>query len=198
MIKLECSGCKKEFEIQTNEFRQRQRNGSKDIFCSPKCKEDWQRQVFLEKRLPLIEKTRTEIGDKKICSCCGDPKPLEEFHSNKDRLYRYCSECFSKYTSRRYLSRKLALVEFLGGICSVCDKPAHFSAFHFHHTDPSTKEFTWNRLRRKSTKEVIKEIKKCTLICSNCHSETHTSSEIDEEVIRMKDDFLKQLRDLTK
>lgn len=43
----------------------------------------------------------------KVCSVCGQEKPLSEFNKNKNRadgLQEKCRACFSEYNRRRYLS----------------------------------------------------------------------------------------------
>ena len=58
------------------------------------------------------------------------------------------------------------------GKCQRCGYNKCISALEFHHTDPTKKEFTISNDHFK-LKEVMKEIKKCILICSNCHKEYH-------------------------
>jgi hypothetical protein len=56
---------------------------------------------------------------------------------------------------------------------------AHCGAFDvafmdWHHTDPSTKVASVNRLKRDSTLEAaLAEIEKCICLCSNCHRKLH-------------------------
>lgn len=48
------------------------------------------------------------------------------------------------------------------------------AALEFHHLDPSKKSFTiGDEKTHKSQKYIEKEIKKCILICANCHAEEH-------------------------
>ena len=193
MVKLTCSGCSKSFELETNRFKDRIRNGSDGIFCTPECLRDWQSEQARKLRQPIIDEVKKR-GETKQCSLCKKHLPVEVFPAKGDgkTLRSYCPKCFSEYTCKRYLAKKIALVEFMGGVCSKCGKPRHYSGFHFHHTDPLQKKFDWNRLRRRSIEEILKEIKKCVLICSLCHAEKHASTEVDDEVLRMKDAFLQQ------
>jgi hypothetical protein len=193
MVKLTCSGCAKPFELETNRFNDRIRNGSDGIFCTPQCQRDWQSEQTRKLRQPLIDAVKKR-GNTKQCSLCKRNLPVELFPTGGSGLRNYCPQCFSKYTGRRYLAKKIALVEFMGGVCSKCGKPCHYSGFHFHHTDPQQKRFDWNRLRRRSIEEILKEIKKCVLICSLCHAKEHASTEVNDEVLRMKTAFLKQFQ----
>jgi len=77
---------------------------------------------------------------------------------------------------------KLKLIEYKGGKCERCGYCKKCSrAYHFHHTDPSQKDFsvsqkTWSFERLKL------EVDKCLLVCSNCHAELH-----DEEYAKIKE-----------
>lgn len=59
--------------------------------------------------------------------------------------------------------------------CSLCGYNKCIWALDFHHTDKTTKKFRIaTALSELKDLELIKEeIKKCTLICSNCHRELH-------------------------
>lgn len=64
------------------------------------------------------------------------------------------------------------MVELKGGKCVVCGYNKSLRALHFHHTNPSEKDITISQ--NTMTKEkAIKELDKCVLVCSNCHSEIH-------------------------
>jgi hypothetical protein len=97
---------------------------------------------------------------------------------------KYCSKfCKSKnhYSSNtksqklRGLNRKEYLVNMLGGKCSICGYNKSINALCFHHNH--SKKFTLDRknLRSKSLDKLIEESSKCTLLCSNCHMESHHS-----------------------
>jgi DNA-binding CsgD family transcriptional regulator len=67
---------------------------------------------------------------------------------------------------------KLTLVKYKGGKCRICGYNKSIKALHFHHLDPTQKDFTisgksWSFERLKN------EVDKCILVCSNCHCEIH-------------------------
>lgn len=70
---------------------------------------------------------------------------------------------------------KEKIVYCLGGECQICGYKKCNDALHLHHIDPSTKSFTVGGSRSTENNwEIIKEeIKKCILLCGNCHSEYH-------------------------
>ena len=50
----------------------------------------------------------------------------------------------------------------------------HTAALDFHHEDPSQKEYNVNRLvSNKQFVKAYKEIKKCVVLCANCHRIHH-------------------------
>ncbi len=73
------------------------------------------------------------------------------------------------------LKRKAYVAHYLGGKCSKCGYDKNLSALDIHHTDPSKKEFQLNATKLGGTDwETVKvELKKCVLLCKNCHSEHH-------------------------
>lgn len=71
-----------------------------------------------------------------------------------------------------YFGKKLKLIEKLGKKCEICGEPNPF-VLEFHHKDPSKKEFSFNKLRNSRLSYLEKEMKKCSLLCGNCHSELH-------------------------
>lgn len=70
---------------------------------------------------------------------------------------------------------KIYLVKLFGGKCEICGYNKCLSGLTFHHLDPSKKKFTISQSASKSLKELIKESKKCRLLCRNCHAEDHAS-----------------------
>ena len=94
----------------------------------------------------------------------------------------YCSStCKNKdhqsYNAQqaRGLKRKLFLVGELGGECSICGYKKNSSALDLHHLNPSEKSFALDlrSLSNRKQSKIDEEIKKCILLCRNCHSEIH-------------------------
>ena len=114
----------------------------------------------------------------KKCKVCD--KNLE------GRQTKFCSvSCKNKLTNKtlqsteaqqkRGISRKIKLIDMLGGECSSCRYKKNLSALCFHHKDPSKKKMQLD-MRRCSNNRwevLVEEAKKCTLLCSNCHMEEH-------------------------
>lgn len=79
----------------------------------------------------------------------------------------------NQYMKDRFIKLKLKAIEFLGGVCLDCKSLFHYSVFEFHHLDPEEKEFVWTKLRNQRWSTVEKELKKCALLCANCHRLRH-------------------------
>lgn len=99
---------------------------------------------------------------------------------------KYCSiKCKSKITNRLYkkyeqqskkgYENKLYFFTLKGGCCEICGYKKNLAAIEFHHRDKSKKSFLVNMrsFGNNSRKTIEDEIKRCMMICSNCHRETH-------------------------
>lgn len=111
---------------------------------------------------------------KRTCSNCEIEKNLEDFYRRKDGSYRMdCKRCLLDYQMIRCKARKLKAVELFGSKCSNCGYCKNLAALDFHHLDPQEKEFVWRELQKRPWDQVVCELKKCTLLCKNCHAEEH-------------------------
>jgi 5-methylcytosine-specific restriction endonuclease McrA len=88
------------------------------------------------------------------------------------RGYFRCKKCRMQRVVEWRRRTKLRLVEEAGGACRICGYDRYSGALHFHHVDPSAKEFaisrkglTWSLAKMRA------EVAKCVLLCSNCHAE---------------------------
>ena len=61
----------------------------------------------------------------------------------------------------------------MGGKCNSCGYNKNYAALEFHHLDPKEKEFDFAKLRQCKWSTIVDELKKCTMLCSNCHREAH-------------------------
>lgn len=70
--------------------------------------------------------------------------------------------------------RKNNLIKVFGSKCCICGFDDFQEALEFHHVDESTKEFgiTQSSTTRALDKQ-LEEMKKCILVCSNCHRGIH-------------------------
>jgi len=78
-------------------------------------------------------------------------------------------------------AKKIKAIKLLGGKCKECLIEDIF-VLHFHHSGDD-KKHTINNIRNFRWSLIEEEIKKCILLCSNCHSELH----VNEEARRYQD-----------
>jgi len=70
---------------------------------------------------------------------------------------------------------KARMVAAMGGACVCCGYDTYEGALLFHHRDPSTKDFSLSgvRMNPKKWSRIVEELRKCVLVCWNCHIELH-------------------------
>ena len=160
--------------------------------CGKEFFEDWRKEKTA-KKFPCLycsiecshsriqkKETKEKIADKlrkkerKFCSCgkllhsrnktgfCIDCKPKREYKST--------AEIARKYRTKR----KNILIENKGGKCEVCGYNKCIRALEFHHIDPNKKEYNVSTSTNIDIDILLEEIKKCILVCSNCHREIHS------------------------
>lgn len=72
--------------------------------------------------------------------------------------------------------RKENLVKVLGSCCSLCGYNKCVGALEFHHINPEDKRYQLSSGNCHNIEEDLEEVKKCLLVCSNCHREIHTTN----------------------
>jgi hypothetical protein len=68
---------------------------------------------------------------------------------------------------------KARIVEAMGGKCNICGYNKCEKALELHHLNPAEKKFSLASIRGnpKSWSTIVEELKKCVLLCANCHRE---------------------------
>lgn len=105
----------------------------------------------------------------KTCATHGDV-----FHTLEGGSY-YCAECkATRSVHRRERIKKLG-IELLGGSCVVCGYDKYIGALEFHHVNPAEKGAGTKQrnIAGFPIKRLTEELKKCVLVCANCHREIH-------------------------
>lgn len=75
--------------------------------------------------------------------------------------------------NRKYKELSKIFQDWKGTLkCSRCGEN-DVACMEFHHTDPNQKEGNIIQMVAKGPKAVIRELKKCIVVCSNCHSKIH-------------------------
>lgn len=123
----------------------------------------------------------TTLSGQKTMYCGNTCKQKHHYYRVKEQTNTYHSQTV------RALKRKLELIEMKGGCCSQCGYDKNLAALHFQHLDPSEKELKLDsrRLGNNRMEVLLKEVEKCTLLCSNCHSEEHHPEYTKENILRI-------------
>ena len=104
-----------------------------------------------------------------------------------DATYKFlCNERSKASKKKSRQIKKKKTIDLFGGKCQICFYDKCQNALNFHHINPSTKCFeisdAFFRLNIPE-KELQEELKKCILVCANCHNEIHAGmTEIPENV----------------
>lgn len=127
----------------------------------------------------------------KKCLKCKKKKKKSDFSKNKEKpdgLNIYCRECqkvyraemYSRYSKKaraRIKQRKKELKDWYISFkktlqCDECGDSRYY-VLDFHHTDPKSKKMDIAQMIRNgySLANIMKEILKCKVLCSNCHRE---------------------------
>jgi hypothetical protein len=82
-----------------------------------------------------------------------------------------CRRCSGEAVlKRKQWIRRLLVLEG-GDRCQSCAYDRLQANLHFHHVDPSKKEFALTSGNGKSLARFREEARKCVLVCANCHGE---------------------------
>lgn len=87
---------------------------------------------------------------------------------------------------------KIKMVEAMGGKCQCCGYNRCVKALAFHHIDPLQKDIGFGNIRAnpKSWTKIVEELKKCILVCHNCHSEIHAGiREVPEKFSKFNEEY---------
>ena len=121
-----------------------------------------------------------------ICRLCN--KPFRSYHN------RQTNRCGSCNTKIRRFRAKAAAIKLLGGKCTQCGWNGNQAAIQFHHKNPRTKDFIIGNVSNKSWNSIKSEMKKCVLLCANCHAIEHSTKNTDKflkEALNYKGKILK-------
>lgn len=129
----------------------------------------------------------------KICIYCKKEKEDEEFsfkNKAKGKLNSCCKECKKLYNTNHYqtnkgdylnrnFKRREEVTQYIKELkgssrCSICEEN-HPACLDFHHIDSTIKEFSISECK-VGLKKLKEEVKKCVVLCANCHRKHHYDS----------------------
>jgi hypothetical protein len=126
-------------------------------------------EILLEEN--FYKNNRKPNGLQSYCKPCSKKRRIEHFKKNiKSEL-----ETRRIYTNKqkdRYNNYKKTLS------CNICKENRHY-VLDFHHTSNDKEHSIANMVTRGFTwDKILKEIKKCEVLCANCHREIHFLNKI--------------------
>ncbi len=121
------------------------------------------------------------LQNRKYCLKCspfgsGNTCKLEKIPIINTEKKKRDNKKYRKWQRKARKERKQRLVEISGGKCVVCGYSRCIKALEFHHIDDKEEKSFGLTNKGMLTKwdKLLEEIKKCVLVCSNCHREVHT------------------------
>ena len=99
-----------------------------------------------------------------------DPLKIKEIRKKNYEKYKKFyirKNRYQKYKNTLYYFEKKSNLK-----CLKCGEN-HISCLEFHHKDPNEKEYNVSALKNRSHKKLLEEMKKCIVLCSNCHRKLH-------------------------
>lgn len=115
-----------------------------------------------------LQTDRAKLKGRYRCKC-GEVDPAK-YYGHKRTM---CARCDSAYTVERQRKMAQRVRSHLGGKCVYCNYKRFQVALELHHIDPTNKDPTFRCFRGWTWQRVLKEIEKCVLACSNCHTAVH-------------------------
>jgi hypothetical protein len=138
------------------------------------------------------ENHASQRREEKACSKCKTTKPITEFNFKYRATgvrHSYCKECGKTLTRNHYVNNKrqyldknlrsyLKRREFVRQMksrpCADCGIQYPYYVMDFDHREGEVKKYALNNTDRMTMRAILCEIKKCDVVCSNCHRErTH-------------------------
>ena len=132
----------------------------------------------------------------KHCSGCLSSKPLSGFNKNRrtrDGLQKWCRQCQNTRDRLLYSTSRVRQLKVYARVrvkigelksvvarirqlnpCSSCGEPCA-ACLEFHHLDPASKDVCVSSAVRRgwSVERLLVEIRKCVVLCANCHRKLH-------------------------
>lgn len=208
---FKCSKCGIQKKLSENNFRKKRRSTTGfQTFCIECEKKNNKKNRDINKK--NAEKNRRKYKNiLKKCNICGFKKKLNKKNFNKNGeditgFSNTCKECRSKKRKKIYqknkdevqknnLERKIEIINKSKRIyCEVCGctDPKLIS---WHHLNPENKLFNISEAldytKKYSDLDLLNEIKKCQILCNNCHQKIHKIN-FDRESLKRQPTKLKK------
>lgn len=154
---------------------------AEELNCSKTNVRYWLRKHGLNTNYTFLKAELKDCPNGESCKICSNNLTGHQrfFCSKKCRIKSKNPNTVERQ-KRISKDRKLELIKMSGGCCEACGYNKNYSALQFHHLDPSNKTFNIDARMLSNTKwdSIIKEWRKCKLLCANCHFEIHNPENI--------------------
>lgn len=100
---------------------------------------------------------------------CGETDP-SKFYGNKVST---CGKCHNKDVYDRGKKKRLEFISKFGSKCHRCGYSEFPCSLHFHHLNKNEKDPNFQQSRGWAVERLDEELKKCVLLCANCHAAVH-------------------------
>ena len=113
-------------------------------------------------------------NNRKICSQCHLEKDaIEDYYWSNGHTRNICKDCVKENERRKYNERVKWLSDYKRTLkCKKCGESRYY-LLDFHHRNPNDKKYCISDSSRSSKETLMNEIKKCDVLCANCHREWH-------------------------
>jgi len=111
-----------------------------------------------------------------VCHDCENKRQKKWRKENKERV------AIREARYRKNQRKELDKLKVNG--CAICGYNKCNAVLDFHHVNPQDKKFSLQcSAMNRSLVNIIIEVNKCILLCSNCHKEIHYGGKYDENFI---------------
>jgi hypothetical protein len=89
------------------------------------------------------------------------------------RPFNYEKYMSSQGVKNWRIRTKTRIVNAMGGECVLCGYSKCHAALELHHINPTEKDFALGSIRANSIswEKIVAELRKCVMLCANCHRE---------------------------
>lgn len=110
-------------------------------------------------------------------------KSKEWYHRTKESNPEYILER-RQYTAQRRREAKSYWVKHFGSVCAHCSGTFPDCVFEFHHINHDEKELEPSHMFHLKKSVAEEELKKCIMLCANCHRIEHEKLKYDAHTKR--------------
>lgn len=126
------------------------------------------------------KKTNIALSGEVVCFSCGGKFDITHFYTRGNKKHTECKTCFNARCLKIKKDNKIMAAQTFGNICYDCKEHYPLEIFDFHHLDPKTKDFNWSYLKARRQSDIIKELEKCVMLCTNCHRLRHKEMHVQK------------------